>query len=174
MPSGHVLNMCMLSCIINDEHIFLSFGKDLHGQSPCRLYMAFQLLQNMASGHVKVKKGTGHIFYMITPSHANESEPLHWSGNSKQLSGGGMEKFTDPMRSPIYFLHVFHFSFSRTTTYIYTNHFKVDAQACSIHDEAQTSTCFVDSLHIFLPHSSLSISNGIALKNVCIHEKALN
>ncbi len=35
--------------------------------------MAFQLLQNMASGHVKVKKGTGHVFYMATPSHATES-----------------------------------------------------------------------------------------------------
>ncbi len=34
--------------------------------------MAFQLLQNMASGHVKVKKGTGLVFYMATPSHANE------------------------------------------------------------------------------------------------------
>ncbi len=45
MPSGHVLIMCM----------------------------AFQLLQNMASGHVKVKKGTGHVFYIATPSHATES-----------------------------------------------------------------------------------------------------
>ncbi len=35
--------------------------------------MAVQLLQNMASGHVKVKKGTGHVFYMATPSHATES-----------------------------------------------------------------------------------------------------
>ena len=35
--------------------------------------MAFQLLQNMASDHVKVKKGTGHQFYMATPSHAIES-----------------------------------------------------------------------------------------------------
>ncbi len=26
--------------------------------------MAFQLLQNMASGHVKVKKGTDRVFYM--------------------------------------------------------------------------------------------------------------
>ncbi len=73
MPSGHVLIMCMLSCIINDEDIFLSFGKDLHGQSSCHVYMAFQLLQNMASGHVKVKKGTGQIFYEATPSHATES-----------------------------------------------------------------------------------------------------
>ena len=39
----------------------------------CHLYMAFQLLQNMASGHVKVKKGTGLVFYMATPSHATES-----------------------------------------------------------------------------------------------------
>ena len=35
--------------------------------------MAFQLLQNIVSGHVKVKKGTGHVFYMATPSHATES-----------------------------------------------------------------------------------------------------
>ncbi len=38
--------------------------------------------QNMASGHVKVKKGTGHVFYMATPSHATESVDLHmvnWS-----------------------------------------------------------------------------------------------
>ncbi len=73
MPGGHLLIMCLLSCIINDKHIFLSFGKDLHGQSSCHLYMAFQLLQNMASGHVTVKKGTGHVFYMATPSHATES-----------------------------------------------------------------------------------------------------
>ncbi len=73
MPSGHVLIMCMLPCIINDEYIFLSFGKDLHGQSSCHLYMAFQLLQNMASGRVKVKKGTGHVFYTAIPSHTTES-----------------------------------------------------------------------------------------------------
>ncbi len=61
MPSGNVLIMCMLSCI-NNEHIFLSFGKDLHGQSSCHLYMAFELLQNMTSGHVKVKKGLATYF----------------------------------------------------------------------------------------------------------------
>ncbi len=32
--------------------------------------MVFQLLQNMASGHIK---GTGHVFYMVTPNHATES-----------------------------------------------------------------------------------------------------
>ncbi len=31
------------------------------------------LLQNQASGRIKVKKGTGHVFYMATPSHTNES-----------------------------------------------------------------------------------------------------
>ena len=31
------------------------------------------VLQNMASGHIKVKKGIGHVFYMATPSHATES-----------------------------------------------------------------------------------------------------
>ena len=51
-------------------HIFLSFGMYLPGQSSCHLYMAFQLLQNMASGRVNVKKETGHVFYMVTPSHA--------------------------------------------------------------------------------------------------------
>ncbi len=35
--------------------------------------MAFQLLQNMASGHIKVKKGTGYVFYMATPSNSTES-----------------------------------------------------------------------------------------------------
>ena len=35
--------------------------------------MAFQLLQRISSGHVNVKKGTGHVFYMATPSHATES-----------------------------------------------------------------------------------------------------
>ena len=72
MSSGHGLNMCKLSCIINDDHIFLAFGKDLHGQSSCHWYMTFQLLQNMASGHIKVKKirkWTDHVFYMVTPSH---------------------------------------------------------------------------------------------------------
>ncbi len=70
MSSGHVLIMCKLPCIINGDHIFLSFGKDLHGQSSCHWFMAFQLLQNMGSGHIKVKKGTGYVFYMATPSHA--------------------------------------------------------------------------------------------------------
>ncbi len=35
--------------------------------------MAFQLLQNQASGHIKIKQGTGHVFYLATPSHTNES-----------------------------------------------------------------------------------------------------
>ncbi len=56
--------------------IFLSFGKDLPGQSSCHLYMAFQLLQNQAGGHIKVKKGTGHVFYMTTRSHTNESDGI--------------------------------------------------------------------------------------------------
>ena len=57
----------------DDDHVFLSFGIYLPGQSSCHLYMACQLLQNMASGHIKVKKGTGYVFYMATPSHATES-----------------------------------------------------------------------------------------------------
>ncbi len=32
-----------------------------------------EVLQNMASGHIKVKKGSGYVFYMGTPSHATES-----------------------------------------------------------------------------------------------------
>ena len=36
---------------------FHTFGMYLHGQSSWHLYVAFQLLQNMASGHIKVKKG---------------------------------------------------------------------------------------------------------------------
>ncbi len=42
----------------------------------CKHYgneVAFQLLQNIMSGHVKVRKGTGHVFYMATPSHDTES-----------------------------------------------------------------------------------------------------
>ncbi len=31
----------------------------------------------MTSGHIKVKKGTGHVFYMVTPSHATESVITH-------------------------------------------------------------------------------------------------
>ncbi len=75
MSSGHVLILSctyvliMLSCLINDDHIFLSFCIYLPGQSSCHLYMAFYLLQNQASGHIKVKKGIGHVFYLATPSH---------------------------------------------------------------------------------------------------------
>ena len=67
MSSDHFLIMYKLSCIINDDHIFLSFDKDLHGQSSCHLYMAFQLSQNMASGHVKVKKGLVMYFTWALP-----------------------------------------------------------------------------------------------------------
>ena len=73
MSSGHVLIMCKLPCIINDEHILLSFGMDLPGHSSCHLYMACKLLQNMTSGHIKVKIWTGHVLYIATPSHATES-----------------------------------------------------------------------------------------------------
>ena len=77
MSSGHVFIKCKLPCIINEQtcslHIFLLCGMYLPGQSSCHLYMAFQLVQNQTSGHIKVKKGTGHVFYMATPSHANES-----------------------------------------------------------------------------------------------------
>ncbi len=43
--------------------------------------MACQLLQNMTSGHINVKKGTGHVFYMATPSHATESVAIGTDSN---------------------------------------------------------------------------------------------
>ena len=46
----------LLCTLLHCDHIFLSFDMYLHGQSSCHLYMAFQLLQNMASDHIKVKK----------------------------------------------------------------------------------------------------------------------
>ena len=67
MSSGHVLIMCKLPCIINDDHIFLSFGMYLPGQSSCHLYMACQLLQNMTGGHIKVKKGLAMYFTLPLP-----------------------------------------------------------------------------------------------------------
>ncbi len=67
MSSGHVLIMCKLPCIINADHIFLSFGMYLPGQSSCHMYMAFQLLQNQASGHIKVKKGLAMYFTWPLP-----------------------------------------------------------------------------------------------------------
>ncbi len=46
--------------------------------------MSTHLLQNMPSGHIKVKKESGHVFYMSTPCHTIESvvmlvvnEPQH-------------------------------------------------------------------------------------------------
>ncbi len=60
----------------------LAFG--MYGQSSCHLYMVFQLLQHHGVSTVttpgecsyKIKKGTGHVFYMAkymaTPSHATE------------------------------------------------------------------------------------------------------
>ncbi len=69
MSFGHVLIMSKLPCMINDDHIMY-----LPVQSSCHLFMACQLLQNMTSDHIKVKKKrTGHVFYMATPSHATES-----------------------------------------------------------------------------------------------------
>ena len=29
----------------------------------------------MPSGHIKVKQGSGHVFYMVTPCHTTESVP---------------------------------------------------------------------------------------------------
>ncbi len=36
----------------------------------------------MTSGHIKVKKGTGHVFYMATPSDATESVCQSFSGEN--------------------------------------------------------------------------------------------
>ena len=85
MSRGHVLIMCKLPCIMNDDHIFLSFVIYLPGQSSCHLYMACHLLQNMTRVHMKVKKGTGHVFYMATPSHATESVS-YTSGGPRGIS----------------------------------------------------------------------------------------
>ncbi len=40
------------------------------------LYMAFQLLQNMANDHIKIDKGICHVFYMATPCNSTESVGL--------------------------------------------------------------------------------------------------
>ncbi len=53
---------------------------------PCQnvscIPLYFQLLQNQASGHIKAKKGTGHVFYMATPSHINESVRFQFQSTS--------------------------------------------------------------------------------------------
>ena len=56
------------------DPVYQSFGMYLPGHSSCHWYTTCQLLQNMTSGHIKVKKGTSHVFYMATPSHATERE----------------------------------------------------------------------------------------------------
>ncbi len=35
----------------------------------------------MGSGHIKVKKGTHHLFYMAIPCHSIESHDIEWCGN---------------------------------------------------------------------------------------------
>ncbi len=42
----------------------------------------------MTSGHIKVKKGTGHVFYMATPSNATESVECvkPWSALVKNMN----------------------------------------------------------------------------------------
>ena len=74
MFSGHVLIMFKLPCIINDDYKFLSFG-----QSSCHLYMACAMstVTKHDKWSYKSKKGTCHVFYMATPSHATESVDLH-------------------------------------------------------------------------------------------------
>ncbi len=38
--------------------------------------MTCQLFKNMPSGHIKVRKGSGHVFNMATPCHTTESVDL--------------------------------------------------------------------------------------------------
>ncbi len=63
--------------------------------------MAFQLLQNMASGHVKVQKGTGQVFYMATPSHTTESASYIDSKQGTQLHSSLKE--TIHRQYPVFF-----------------------------------------------------------------------
>ncbi len=49
----------------------------------------------MASGHVKVKKGTGHVKYMATPSHNNESVARDFSKHIPP-NGLSLEIYTLP------------------------------------------------------------------------------
>ncbi len=46
-----------------------------HSQSSGHFHMVFdfQLLQNMPSCHIKVKKDIAHVFDMTIPSHTSES-----------------------------------------------------------------------------------------------------
>ena len=45
-------------------------------QSSCHFQITCQLLENMPSGHIKVKKGTGHVLNMATPCHTTESASI--------------------------------------------------------------------------------------------------
>ena len=38
----------------------------------CHFHVAVQLLQNIPSDRIKVKKGAGHVFYMTIPSDTTE------------------------------------------------------------------------------------------------------
>ena len=65
VTTGHVLYMLntfswYLACI-------------LHGQSSCYFHMTCQVLENMPSGHITVKKGSGQEFDIATPCHTTES-----------------------------------------------------------------------------------------------------
>ena len=49
-------------------------------------------VRKMTSGHIKVKKGTGHVFYMVTPSHATESVCQSFSGDIDRVHGSVFNK----------------------------------------------------------------------------------
>ncbi len=66
MSSCHVLIMCKLPCIINNDHIFLSFGMYLPGQSSCHLYMAFQTVTKHGKWSYKSQK-KGLAMYFTWP-----------------------------------------------------------------------------------------------------------
>ncbi len=56
MSCGRVLIMCKLPCIINDDHIFLSFWHVFTRPVIMSLVHGISSVINMASGHMKVKK----------------------------------------------------------------------------------------------------------------------
>ncbi len=67
MSSGHVLIICRRPCIINDDNI--TFNDHLIrvyiASHHVTCHMAFQLLQNMASGHIKVKKKGLAMYFTV-------------------------------------------------------------------------------------------------------------
>ncbi len=93
MAAGHIyfisqrhgmLKKCKPIKWMGSGHLFYlqnTFSKclplSLHAYSSGHLPMATQLLWNMRSGHIKVKKGTHHLFYMAIHRHTTESVHAH-------------------------------------------------------------------------------------------------